>query len=341
MSAPRAAALLLAAAAAVAGPAGAGAGAGAGATPLAIATGGVTGVYYQFGAAVCRLLADHPPAEPIDCTVEGTPGAVHNLIQLRAGAVRFATVQADSLYLAARGEGPFAAAGPDRKVRALFTFATETLNLLVRPERPAAGVAGLRGRRVNIGAPTSGTAVTFRRLMADRGWGEDDFQGLADYRSTLQSRALCQGRVDAVAFVGANPSGVVQDATFACGARLVPVEPELARSLLARYPFFVPATIPGGLYPANPAPTPTVGMRATLVASADASEALVRAATAAVLDHLDELRTLHLAFKDVRMEEITGACVFAPLHPGAGRYLRERGLRIEVCPGLRAPAGAS
>jgi hypothetical protein len=302
------------------------------AASLAIATAGVTGVYYQFGAAVCRLLRDHPPPTPVACTTEGSEGSIRNLIDLRSGKVTMATVQGDSLYLAVRGEGPFAGGGPHRQVRSLFSFATETLNVLTRGPEQLTGMAALRGRRLAIGAPASGTAVTFRRLMADRGWTDGDFRALDDYRSTLQSLALCRGDTDGIVFVGANPSGVVQDATFTCDARLVPIEPDFVRSLLARYPFHVPAVIPGGLYPNNPDPVPTIGIRAMLVASVDTPIDTVYAVTRAVLDHLDELRTLHLAFRDIRVEEIARHCVFAPLHAGAERYFRERGIPLEACP---------
>ncbi|MFO1074308.1 MAG: TAXI family TRAP transporter solute-binding subunit [Geminicoccaceae bacterium] len=312
-------------------------------TRLQIATGGVTGVYYQFGAAICRLLRDHPPAQPITCTTEGSAGAVNNLVDLRLGRVPMATVQADMLAFAAQGRGVFASAGPDREVRALFTFATETLNLLVRADEEAAGLAELRGRRLNAGVPGSGTAVTMRRVLTELGWTERDLDRLTDYRSALQSSALCRRRIDAAVFIGANPSGAVQDATFACAARLVPLAPPLIDSLTARYPFYVPAVIPGGTYANNPQPVRTVGVHATLVAARATPDTLVYEVTRVVLEHLAELRTLHLAFAGLDLARITGPCVAAPIHPGAARYYREHGLHPATCPVLAAadPAAGS
>ena len=306
------------------------------ATRLQIATGGVTGVYYQFGAAICRLLRDHPPRRPITCTAEGSAGAVNNLVDLRQGRVPMATVQADMLAFASRGEGIFASAGPDRQVRALFTFATETLNVLTRADDAATGLSGLLGRRLNIGVPGSGTAVTLRRLLADQGWSEGDFGALTDYRSALQAQALCRRRIDAAAFIGANPSGAVQEATFNCAARLLPIEPALIGSLTKHYPFYVPAVIPAGTYPNNPAPVRTIGVRATLVASRATSDELVYEVTRTVFENLAELRTLHLAFAGIDAAALAGPCVFAPVHPGAARYFRERGLAVASCPALPA-----
>lgn len=305
---------------------------------LNIGTGGVTGVYYQIGAAICRLLRDHPPQRPIECTVQGTPGAVRNLIDVRYGAAAMALTQADSLYYATRGEGPFATAGPDRRTRAMFTLVTETVNLLTRAADPAWSIADLRGKRLNIGPPGSGTAVTFRRLLEERGLTTDDFAGFTDFRSTLQAEALCGDRTDAIVYVAANPSPEMQDATFSCQARLVPIAEEFARAMTGRYPYYVPASVPAGIYRNNPDPVPTIGIRATLVAARDTPEDVVYEVTRAVLDHLEELRTLHLAFRDVRIEDITRHCVFAPVHPGTARYLRERGLAIGACPDARPSA---
>ena len=99
---------------------------------LAIATGGVTGIYYQFGAAICRLLRDHPPGRPIDCVTEGSGGSVANLQNLREGRVPLALAQSDSTFDAATGAGGFARQGADPKLRALFSPVTEAFMVLTR-----------------------------------------------------------------------------------------------------------------------------------------------------------------------------------------------------------------
>jgi TRAP transporter TAXI family solute receptor len=324
--------LLAALAAGLAGP---GAAAAAEPFPLTIATGGVTGIYYQIGAAICRLLEDHPPGRPIDCTTDGSNGSVRNLINMRWGDVPLALAQGDSLYYAVSGTGPFAGTGPDREVRALFSLVTEAFAVMTRGADPVAALTELKGRRLSIGPPASGTDVTFRRLMAARGWNVADFQSAPEVTSALQAAALCTGRVDAIALVAASPTPSVQEATFGCGARFVPISYTFAETMIEANPYYVPAVIPGGLYPNNPAPTETIGVRATLVAPASTPDTVVYEVTRAVLDHLDELRTLHLAFASVDQADILRYCVFAPIHPGAARYFRERGLKLEACEGVR------
>jgi TRAP transporter TAXI family solute receptor len=302
---------------------------------LSIATGGVTGVYYQIGAAVCRLLNDHPPAPGIDCRTEGSNGSVRNLINMRYDNVPMAVAQSDSLHDAVAGTGPFAGTGRDTEVRALFSLVSEAFMILSRGDQTATSALGLQGRRISIGSPASGTEVTFRRLMAARGWSSGDFAALTDIKDSLQATALCRNEVDAIAVVAANPSGSVQEATFTCAARIVPLSPSFTRLMVEQHPYYVPVVVPGGLYPNNPSPTETVGVRATLVAPARTPDEVVYAVTKTVFENLPELRTLHLAFARIDANEILRYCVFAPIHPGALRYFREQGLDLQVCPSAR------
>lgn len=295
---------------------------------LAIATGGVTGIYYQFGAAICRLLRDNPPAIPIACVTEGSDGSVGNLQDLRAGKIPLALAQSDSVYDAVTGAGRFAHQGPDAKLRALFSPVTEAFMVLTRIRDWVPTLANLRGLRVNIGAPSSGSEVTFHELLAARGWSPTDFSRLSGLRTSLQAGALCRGEVDAISFVAANPVPVMQEATFACRARFVPLDQEFAHTLIDRYPYYVAAEVPGGLYPNNPDPVPTIGVRAIVVASSDTSDDVVYQITKTVFEHLAELRTLHLAFAGATAEDMLDQCVFAPVHAGAARYYREAGLKM-------------
>jgi TRAP transporter TAXI family solute receptor len=314
-----------------------GAGSDARADPfrLDISTGGVTGIYYQIGAAICRLLQDHPPERPITCTTAGSAGSVGNLIQMRTGSVPLALAQSDSLHDAVTGTGGFANIGRDGQVRALFTLVTETLLVLARSDAWVPKLLELKGRRVNIGAPASGSEVTFRQLLAARGFAPTEFARLSDIKASLQAVALCDGQVDAIAFMAANPVPVMQEATYLCDSRFVPLDQDFASAMIERYPYYVPAVIPGGLYANNPDPTPTIGVRATLVAPASTPEDVIYEVTRTVLDNLAELRTLHLAFAGIDAKDILSHCVFAPIHPGARRYYEERRLNLEVCPQVR------
>lgn len=300
----------------------------AGLYTMPIATGGVTGIYYQIGAAICRLLRDHPPSVAIDCQTEGSAGSTANATTVASGTMPLGLVQSDTLYYAVTGSGAFDGKGPATGLRAVFSPVVETFQVLTRAGNWVPQVGDLRGRRINIGAPASGTEVTFRQMMLARGWTAADFRELTGVRASLQSQALCNSRVDAVVFVAANPVPVIQDATFACAARFVPLDQQFADAMIARFPYYVPAQIPGGLYPNNPDPTPTIGVRGIVVAAASAPDDVVYAVTKTVFEQIAELRTLHLAFANVTAREMLDQCVFAPIHPGAARYYREAKLPL-------------
>lgn len=296
--------------------------------PLAITTGGVTGIYYQIGAAICRLLRDHPPSRYIDCQTEGSAGSVANVRLVADGRRQLGLAQSDTLYDAVTGTGGFAGRSPDTQVRALFSPVVETFLVLTAAENWVPQIGDLRGRRINIGAAASGTEVTFRKMMTARGWQAGDFAALSDIRASLQAEALCAGRVDAVVFVAANPAPVIQDAAFTCAARFVPLDQQFAREMIERHPYYVAAQIPGGVFRNNPGPTPTIGVRGIVIASVATPDDIVYTVTRVVFEHLPVLRTLHLAFAQVTAGEMLDQCVFVPVHPGAARYYREAGLEM-------------
>lgn len=296
--------------------------------PLAIGTGGVTGIYYQIGAALCRLLRDHPPAVPIDCSTEGTAGSADNVERIAAGALPLGLAQGDTLRDAVTGEGAFAGKPLDGRLRALFSPVVETFLVLTTARNWVPRVSDLRGRRINIGPPASGSEITFHQMMRARGWQPGDFGQITTIRSSLQAQALCGGLVDAVAFVAANPVPVMQEATFVCAARLVPLDREFASSMIEKNRAYVPAVVAGGVYPNNPDPTPTIGVRGVVIASADLPDEIAYIVTRTLFTRMPEFRTLHLAFAHAQPNELVDQCMFAEVHPGAARYYREAGLTM-------------
>ena len=223
-------------------------------TPLAISTGGVTGSTTRSAppsAASCATI--RRPSDRLPHRGLGRLGRQCGPGRGRPER-RSPLAQADTLYDAVTGTGGFAASSLDDKVRALFSPVVETFLVLTAARQLGAAVGDLRGRRISIGAPASGTEVTFRRMMAARGWSPADFAALSDIQARCRRRRFVPGRVDAVAFVAANPVPVIQEATFTCDARFVPLDQEFARAMVERYPYYVPAAIPGGLYPNNPVP---------------------------------------------------------------------------------------
>ena len=291
---------------------------------VAIGTGGVTGVYYQLGGAICRVVNRDSEANGIRCAAEPTGGSLDNIERIGAGELEFGVAQSDAVDHAHRGTGPFASRGAVAKLRTLFSVHAEAATILVRGDAGIETMTDLRGRRVNIGNPGSGQRLTWEAVAAALGWTEDDFETAAELKSAETGLALCEGRIEALFWLVGHPSALTREALADCDARLLPVEGPRIAALVRERPVFRPATIPAGLYGDNPA-VETFAVTARVVTSVTVPEEVVYAAVRAVFDNLDEIRGMHPAFATLDAETMISEGLSVPLHPGAERYYRERG----------------
>jgi TRAP transporter TAXI family solute receptor len=293
---------------------------------ITIGTGGVTGVYYPAGGAMCRLVNKDTEAHGFRCSVESTGGSIYNINVLRRGGLDLGVAQSDWQYHAYRGSSRFAEDGAFKELRAVFSLHPEPLTIVARADSGIREFADLKGQRVNIGNPGSGQRATMKTVMEALGWTTDDFALAAELKANEMASALCDNKIDAFAYVVGHPAGAIQKATTACDARLVKLASEPIRELVAERPFYAMADIPGGMYPGNPEPTTTFGVRATLVSSTEVSADAVYAVVSAVFDNFEAFRGLHPAFEMLDRQAMTREAISIPLHPGARRYYREQGL---------------
>jgi TRAP transporter TAXI family solute receptor len=294
---------------------------------ITIGTGGVTGVYYPTGGAICRLVNLDRQAHGIRCSVESTGGSVYNVNTMRQGQLDFGVVQSDVQYNALNGVGEeFASQGPYEGLRAVFAVHPEPFNVLARADAGIETFDDLKGKRVNIGNPGSGQRATMEVLMEAKGWTADDFALASELKSAEQSQALADNNVDAIVFTVGHPNGSIQEATTTTDARLIPVAGPEVDALVAENPYYSKAVIPGGMYPGNPDDVETFGVRATFVSSADVPEEVVYQVVKAVFENFEDFKKLHPAFATLEKEELITAALSAPLHPGAEKYYKDAGL---------------
>jgi TRAP transporter TAXI family solute receptor len=294
---------------------------------ITIGTGGVTGVYYPAGGAICRLVNAGRQEHGIRCSVESTGGSVYNVNTMRQGELDFGVVQSDVQYNALEGLGAeFEGQGPFEDLRAVFALHPEPFTLLARADSGIETFDDLQGKRVNVSNPGSGSRATFDVLMEAKGWTLEDFALASELKSAEQSQALADNNVDAIAFIVGHPNGSIQEATTTTDARLIPVAGPEVDTLVEENPYFSKAVIPGGMYPGNPDDTETFGVRATFVTRADVSDEAVYQLVKAVFENFEDFKKLHPAFAQLEKEEMTAAALSAPLHPGAERYYKEAGL---------------
>ena len=293
---------------------------------VTIGTGGVTGVYYPTGGAICRLVNKNRKEHGIRCSVESTGGSIYNLNMIRAGELDLATVQSDWQYHAYHGSRKFESQGPNKDLRAVFSVHPEPVNVVARADSGINNLNDLKGKRVNIGNAGSGTRATMEVIMDAMGWTVDDFKLASELKSSEQSAALCDNKVDAIFFPVGNPSGTIKEATTSCDSKLIPVTGPAIDKLVNDNDFYRYATIPGGMYRGTPEDVQTFGVGATFVTSTKVPEDVVYNIVKAVFENFDSFKQLHPAFSVLKKEEMIKDGLSAPLHKGAIKYYKEVGL---------------
>jgi uncharacterized protein len=252
---------------------------------------------------------------------------VYNVNTMRQGELDFGVVQSDVQYNALNGEGEeFKDQGPFEGLRAVFALHPEPFTLLARADSEIETFEDLKGKRVNVSNPGSGSRATFDVLMEAKGWSVDDFALASELKSAEQSQALADNNVDAIAFIVGHPNGSIQEATTTVDANLIPVSGPEVDALVEANPYYSKAVIPGGMYPGNPDDTETFGVGATFVTTAEVSEEAVYQLVKGVFENFEEFKKLHPAFANLQKEEMISTGLSAPLHPGAERYYKEAGL---------------
>ena len=291
---------------------------------VTIGTGGVTGVYYAVGGAVCRLMNKSRAETGLRCSVESTGGSVFNVNAIKSGELDFGLAQSDIQFGAAKGEGQFKGkADPD--LRAVFSVHPEPFTVLARKDAGVTTFADFKGKRFNIGNPGSGTLSSMEELLKQLGWTKADFSLAAELKADEQGTALCDNKIDGFFYGVGHPSAAIQDPTIACGAKLISLTGPAVDALIKDHPYYAKATIPGGMYANNPNPTETYGVLATVVTSAKVADTTVYALVKAVFDNFDEFKKLHPAFAHLEPKDMIKNGLSAPLHPGAIKFYKEKG----------------
>ena len=294
---------------------------------VSIGTGGVTGVYYPTGGAICRLVNKNRKQHGFRCSVESTGGSVYNLNTIRTGELDLGVAQSDWQYHAYNGSGKqaFIDAGPFTELRAVFSVHAEPVSLLARADSGIRHIDQLVDKRVNIGNPGSGSEGTWNVVWRALGHDNGDLKLAAQMKSAETPSALCDNKIDAFFWLVGNPSALNKEATTTCDARFVEVSGPAIDKLVSSKPFYRYAVIPGGMYRGNPDDTKTFGVGATFVTSTAVPDEVIYQIVKAVFDNFDDFRKLHPAFANLQQSEMISDALSAPLHAGAVRYYKERG----------------
>ena len=301
---------------------------------FSIGTGGPTGVYFQVGNAICKMVAKIQSAEhgrkkgtakALRCSAPSTGGSTYNIGQIMQGELQFGVAQSDWQYHAYNGTRPDKVK-PFNGLRAVFSAHPEPFQIIARKGSKIKDWKSLKGKKVNIGNPGSGQRGTFEVLMEAHGVDTGYFGSTSELTSSEQSGALCDKKIDAFGYTVGVPNAGVAQSTDGCGASIINLNTDAVKKLVADNPFYAFATIPKGTYKTSKKDVTTFGVMASVVTSEAVSEDLVYAVVKAVFENLDDFKKQHPAFANLDPAKMIVDGLSAPLHPGAVKYYKEKGL---------------
>ena len=284
---------------------------------LRLTTGSPGAGFHPLGEALARTYRNAFPQ--LTLQVIESPGSVRNVEAIQNGEADLGFAFADVAYVAFVGrlnDQPFA------RLRGIAVLQLNPLHVVVRVQSPIRDVSGLRGKRVGVGPPGSGTALTAELML--HAFGIDPESVHAEYLQFNEaSTQLIDGRLDAIFVNASYPSESVTMATRK-GARLLAIEGAAVDRLRHDYPFLRLTAIPAGTYPGHPQPVHTIGVDNLLVCRSDLDEDLVYELTKSFFGGLPALASEQTSLR--LMDFSQGPATPIPLHDGAARYYREREL---------------
>ena len=301
-----------------------------------IGTGGPTGVYFQTGNAICKMLhksaisADHGrkkgTAKAYRCTAPSTGGSNYNIGQIKDGEFQFGVAQSDWQYHAVNGTSKWEGK-QFSNLRAVFSVHNEPFQIWASKKSKIKDFKSLKGKVVNIGNPGSGQRGTMEELMKAQGVDNSYFKSVTELTSSEQVKALCDGKIDAFGYSVGFPNGAMEQAAT-CKAKASPINLTGApvQGLISGADYYAQAVIPKGTYSNQKKDATTFGVKATVVTSADVSDEMVYLVTKAVMENFDDFKAQHPAFSFLEKKNMIKDGLSAPLHPGAIKYYKEVGL---------------
>ncbi len=288
---------------------------------IVIGAGSVTGLYFSVAQNICDLVNRYSKGK-YECSGRPALGSVFNINAVADGLLDFGMAQSDRNWQATLGRSDWQGK-PVERLRSVFSLHSETVMLVARRAANIHSVEDLRGKRVNIGNPGSGQRGNAEDIL--RLYGIDPKKDLiaSEWQQHLAARAIVEGTIDAFFYTAGNPSDAVLVPANSAKLTLIPLNSEVLLNFVSGKTYYMMTEVPGHTYPGIDATVPTYGVRATLVASTTTSDEVVYDVVRIVFEHLDELRALHPALRNLTPNTMLSSFT-APLHPGAERYFKER-----------------
>ena len=300
-------------------------------------TGGTAGTYYPIGGLLANAISNPPGSRPCEsggsCGVPGliasalsSNGSVANINAIAGGSLESGFAQSDVATWAHSGTGIWEGKPAVESLRAIANLYPESIHLVTSAKSGINSVADLKGKKVSLDEPGSGTLVDARIILEGYGLSESDIQ--AEFLKPDQAAdRMRDGAMDAFFFVGGFPAGAIAELASQHDVKLVPISCEEAPKICETYTFFAPDTVPGGTYEGNADDVTTLSVGAQWITSADQPEDLIYGITKALWNDSTrkQLDAGHAKGKMITADTALNG-VGIPLHPGAEKFYKEAGL---------------
>ena len=286
-----------------------------------VLTGGTSGVYYPLGVSLTQIYSKAMP--DAKTSVQATKASAENLNLLQAGRGEIAFTLADTLSEAWKGNADVGFKTPLKKLRAVAAIYPNYIHFVAAADSGIRTLADLKGKRVSVGAPKSGTELNSRDILRAVGMSYQDFSKV-EYLGFAESVELMKNRqLDATILSAGLGVAAVRDLSTALKIVVIPIPSDVVAKI--GDPAYQNGVIPAKTYTDQASDVATVLVPNFLVTHEGVSQDMVYKMTRSMVENLEALGTAHAAAKAIRKETLaTGAPI--PLHPGAEKYYREAGL---------------
>ncbi|MEA2087818.1 MAG: TAXI family TRAP transporter solute-binding subunit [Candidatus Caldatribacteriota bacterium] len=289
---------------------------------VAIATGGTGGTYYPLGGALAQMLSNN--VEGLIVTAQSGNASVANCNLISRGQIETGFSQANTTYWCYTATGILKDAEPIKNLRGIASLYPETIHIVATKASGITCVEDLKGKRVGVGAPNSGTAADAEIILNAHGITFDDIQ--ADFLSFNEvAQRLIDGQIDAGFTTAGFPTSSIINIATKRDIVLVPISADKIKELCDAIPYYGATVIPGGLYKGADEDVPALATPALWICDAKLSPTLVYKMTKALWEHRDVLEKVHSQGKNITLETALDG-IGIPLHPGAELYYKEVGL---------------
>jgi len=288
---------------------------------LILATGGTAGTYYPFGGAMARIW--NTKIAGMNVTAQTTGASAENVRLVNKKEVELALVQSDTLDFAYNAKEAFKE--PIKSMSTIAVLYPEIIQVVVGAGSPFKSIADLKGKKVGVGAPGSGTEANFRQLMDVYGLKKEDVN--SQYLSFAECADQFKDKhIDAFIVTAGIPNAAIMDIATQHEIRIIDIPANTAAKLTKKYPFLAAVKVPAGTYKSQTKDVATVAVNAVLIAGNQLSADVVYSLTKALFDNQAELASAHAKGKELNLKyAVKGVSI--PFHPGALKYYKEKGLK--------------